>query len=109
MAELAIEEPFIDWEEPRGSNGIAIAPQNTVNGNALLLINPHTSFFHQMCSLNRHRGLTGEHRRELFILFIKLPCMRIQNFKHANKLLIRTNQRYRQKTSCCVAGLLVDV
>ncbi|MFH1766353.1 MAG: penicillin acylase family protein [Gemmatimonadota bacterium] len=31
--------------EPSGSNGIAIAPSNTVNGNALLLINPHTSFF----------------------------------------------------------------
>jgi len=31
--------------EPSGSNGIAIAPANTVNGNALLLINPHTSFF----------------------------------------------------------------
>ena len=31
--------------EPRGSNGIAIAPRNTVNGRALLLINPHTSFF----------------------------------------------------------------
>jgi acyl-homoserine-lactone acylase len=31
--------------EPRGSNGIAIAPSNTVNGKALLLINPHTSFF----------------------------------------------------------------
>jgi acyl-homoserine-lactone acylase len=31
--------------EPRGSNGFAIAPANTVNGNALLLINPHTSFF----------------------------------------------------------------
>lgn len=31
--------------EPRGSNGFAIAPQNTANGNALLLINPHTSFF----------------------------------------------------------------
>ncbi|MFC1661842.1 penicillin acylase family protein, partial [Gemmatimonadota bacterium] len=31
--------------EPTGSNGIAIAPVNTVNGNALLLINPHTSFF----------------------------------------------------------------
>jgi acyl-homoserine-lactone acylase len=45
MAEIEIEEPLIDWEEPRGSNGIAIAPQNTVNGNALLLINPHTSFF----------------------------------------------------------------
>ena len=32
-------------EEPRGSNGIAIAPQNTVSGRALLLINPHTSFY----------------------------------------------------------------
>jgi acyl-homoserine lactone acylase PvdQ len=32
-------------KEPSGSNGIAIAPKNTTNGNALLLINPHTSFF----------------------------------------------------------------
>ena len=31
--------------EPRGSNGIAINPSNTANGRALLLINPHTSFF----------------------------------------------------------------
>ncbi|MFL6416582.1 MAG: acylase [Bryobacteraceae bacterium] len=31
--------------EPSGSNGIAIAPSNTVNHHALLLINPHTSFF----------------------------------------------------------------
>ena len=31
--------------EPRGSNGFAIAPSNTLNGNALLMINPHTSFF----------------------------------------------------------------
>jgi acyl-homoserine-lactone acylase len=31
--------------EPRGSNGIAVAPRNTVDGHALLLINPHTSFF----------------------------------------------------------------
>lgn len=33
------------WTEPTGSNGIAIAPQVTVDGHALLLINPHTSFF----------------------------------------------------------------
>jgi acyl-homoserine-lactone acylase len=33
------------FAEPQGSNGIAIAPQNTVNGRALLLINPHTTFF----------------------------------------------------------------
>ena len=37
-----------------GSNGMAIAPSNTVDHHALLLINPHTSFFFrselQMCS-----------------------------------------------------------
>src|SRR5580692_1000175 len=32
-------------EEPSGSNGIAIAPSNTAEHHALLLINPHTSFF----------------------------------------------------------------
>jgi acyl-homoserine lactone acylase PvdQ len=32
-------------EEPRGSNGIAIASSNTAAHHALLLINPHTSFF----------------------------------------------------------------
>jgi len=31
--------------EPRGSNGIAIAPKNTLDGHALLYINPHTSFY----------------------------------------------------------------
>ena len=31
--------------EPTGSNGIAVAPFNTSSGHALLLINPHTSFF----------------------------------------------------------------
>ena len=32
-------------EEPRGSNGFAIAPKRSENGHALLLINPHTSFY----------------------------------------------------------------
>jgi acyl-homoserine-lactone acylase len=31
--------------EPSGSNGIAISPSNTIAKRALLLINPHTSFF----------------------------------------------------------------
>jgi acyl-homoserine lactone acylase PvdQ len=31
--------------EPTGSNGIAVAPSNTLAHHALLLINPHTSFF----------------------------------------------------------------
>jgi acyl-homoserine-lactone acylase len=42
--------PSLRWgdgrdQEPRGSNGIAIGPQNSADGHALLLINPHTSFF----------------------------------------------------------------
>jgi acyl-homoserine-lactone acylase len=32
-------------KEPTGSNGFAIAPSNTASHHALLLINPHTSFF----------------------------------------------------------------
>ncbi|HZY83086.1 MAG TPA: penicillin acylase family protein, partial [Cyclobacteriaceae bacterium] len=39
--EIEVNEPV----EPRGSNGFAIAPSRTENGHALLLINPHTSFY----------------------------------------------------------------
>jgi acyl-homoserine-lactone acylase len=38
-----IERPHND--EPSGSNGIAIAPKLSRDGHAMLLINPHTSFF----------------------------------------------------------------
>ena len=31
--------------EPRGSNGAAVAPSNTTSHHAMLLINPHTSFY----------------------------------------------------------------
>src|ERR1700726_4039179 len=37
--------PIAFPEEPRGSNGMAISPSNTLAHHALLLINPHTSFF----------------------------------------------------------------
>jgi len=40
----AVEPPFA-FRDPPGSNGIAIAPKITKDGHALLLINPHTSFF----------------------------------------------------------------
>jgi acyl-homoserine lactone acylase PvdQ len=33
------------FQEPAGSNGIAIAPKNTKDHHALLYINPHTSFY----------------------------------------------------------------
>ena len=39
------EVPSDPLAEPKGSNGIAIAPSNTVGKKALLLINPHTSFY----------------------------------------------------------------
>ncbi|HEY1607465.1 MAG TPA: penicillin acylase family protein [Allosphingosinicella sp.] len=42
--ELAIAEPRRE-PEPGGSNGMAITPSNTADRHALLLINPHTSFF----------------------------------------------------------------
>jgi len=51
--------------EPTGSNGAAVAPSNTTSHHALLLINPHTSFFFraeaQMTSeegLNAYGALT---------------------------------------------------
>jgi acyl-homoserine-lactone acylase len=34
-----------DHPEPRGSNGFAIAPARSESGKAMLLINPHTSFY----------------------------------------------------------------
>ncbi len=59
------EEPIGVDAEPRGSNGVAIAPSNTSAGHSLLLINPHTSFFFraeaQMVSdegLNAYGALT---------------------------------------------------
>ncbi|GLQ50879.1 penicillin acylase family protein [Dyella flava] len=43
-AVASIDTPS-SWVEPSGSNGIAIAPKLTADGHALLLINPHTSFY----------------------------------------------------------------
>ena len=41
-----LEWEELEWEEePRGSNGFAIAPKLSKSGNALFLINPHTSFY----------------------------------------------------------------
>jgi acyl-homoserine lactone acylase PvdQ len=40
-----IVAPLTALQEPRGSNGFAISGELTESGNAMLLINPHTSFF----------------------------------------------------------------
>ena len=46
--------------EPRGSNGIAIAPGKTADGHALLLINPHTSFyFRSELQMTSNQGLNA--------------------------------------------------
>jgi acyl-homoserine-lactone acylase len=39
----ASPEPVV--REPKGSNGFAIAPSRSASGHALLLINPHTTFY----------------------------------------------------------------
>ncbi|GAB5410799.1 MAG: penicillin acylase family protein [Balneolaceae bacterium] len=39
---LSVIDPY---EEPKGSNGIAVAGELTESGNSMLLINPHTSFY----------------------------------------------------------------
>ncbi|MEQ9265449.1 MAG: acylase [Balneolaceae bacterium] len=50
-ASLALNEfgngltPIDPYAEPKGSNGIAVAGEHTASGNAMLLINPHTSFY----------------------------------------------------------------
>ena len=42
-ANLGVDKGFDP--EPRGSNGFAIAPKRSASGHALLMINPHTSFY----------------------------------------------------------------
>jgi acyl-homoserine-lactone acylase len=42
---MTADERGLLFKEPKGSNGFAIAPKLTLDGHALLLINPHTSFF----------------------------------------------------------------
>ncbi|MEQ8302021.1 MAG: acylase [Cyclobacteriaceae bacterium] len=43
---IAAMDPLAEYEkEPTGSNGFAIAPSKSASGNALFLINPHTSFY----------------------------------------------------------------
>ena len=44
-ASTPIAANYRDFEEPTGSNGIAIAPSLSKDHHSLLLINPHTSFF----------------------------------------------------------------
>lgn len=45
-------------EEPTGSNGFSIAPKKSKTGNALFLINPHTSFyFRSELHVNSEQGL----------------------------------------------------
>jgi acyl-homoserine-lactone acylase len=39
------DDDTLKFKEPSGSNGMAISPSITKGGHALLLINPHTSFF----------------------------------------------------------------
>jgi len=49
-----------DNSEPSGSNGIAVGPANTASGKAMLLINPHTSFFFRaVAQMTSEEGLNA--------------------------------------------------
>ena len=66
MAPILMAEQGSDLDhEPGGSNGFAIAPAITKNGHALLMINPHTSFYfrpevqvHSRQGLNAYGAVT---------------------------------------------------
>jgi acyl-homoserine-lactone acylase len=54
------EEDLDRFVEPTGSNGAAIAPSNTSSHHALLLINPHTSFyFRSEAQMTSEEGLNA--------------------------------------------------
>ena len=59
----------LKFKEPRGSNGFAIAGKLTESGNAMLLINPHTSFFFrgEIHVVSHRDGCKGKssHRRRM--------------------------------------------
>ena len=59
MASADINLDRVDWE-PRGSNGMAIAPEKTKNGKALLYINPHTThYFREEAHMVSEEGLNA--------------------------------------------------
>ena len=59
-ARIDAEETEARFAVPMGSNGAAIAPANTRNGHALLLINPHTShYFREEAQMTSDEGLNA--------------------------------------------------
>jgi acyl-homoserine lactone acylase PvdQ len=59
-SEVAAVEETDPNRDPGGSNGMAIAPSNTINRHALFLINPHTSFyFRSELQMTSNEGLNA--------------------------------------------------
>ncbi|MEA3247587.1 MAG: penicillin acylase family protein, partial [Gemmatimonadota bacterium] len=64
-AETATDPAYDEYgnyndREPRGSNGMVVAPKNTKSGRALLLINPHTShYFRSELQMTSGEGLNA--------------------------------------------------
>ncbi len=56
---MAAAPDIVDME-PRGSNGMAVSPSKTVNGKALLYINPHTThYFREEAHMVSEEGLNA--------------------------------------------------
>ncbi|MEZ5488699.1 MAG: penicillin acylase family protein [Gammaproteobacteria bacterium] len=59
-SQLVAAAPDRSDQEPRGSNGIAIAPAKSASGNALLYINPHTThYFREEAHMVSEEGLNA--------------------------------------------------
>ncbi len=76
---MTLAERDLEFRDPPGSNGFAIAPSHTKDGHALLLINPHTQLLFPLraadderCGLNAYGAATWGQ----FFIYQGLQCQR---------------------------------
>lgn len=80
-------------KEPSGSNGMAVAPKNTKNGRALLLINPHTSFFfREELQMTSDEGLDAYGASTWGQFFIYQGFNRTAGWMHTTSAADRTDE-----------------
>ncbi|MBL0171075.1 MAG: penicillin acylase family protein [Gemmatimonadaceae bacterium] len=80
-------------KEPSGSNGMAVSPKNTTAGRALLLINPHTSFFfREELQMTSDEGLDAYGAATWGQFFIYQGFNRTAGWMHTTSAADRTDE-----------------
>ena len=80
-------------KEPSGSNGMAVSPKNTKAGRALLLINPHTSFFfREELQMTSNEGLDAYGAATWGQFFIYQGFNRTAGWMHTTSAADRTDE-----------------